>query len=41
MARAHMFVKTSRTGIRLDDHPDSAETSGAGRCPLEQQAANS
>ena len=41
MARAHTFVKGSRTRIGLDYHPNRAETSGLGRCPPEQQATNS
>ena len=41
MARAHTFVKRSRTGIGLDYHSNRAETSGPGHRPVEQQAANS
>ena len=41
MARADALVKSNRTGISLDDDPNRAETSGPGRCPREQQAANS
>ena len=41
MACAHTFVKGSRIRIGLDYHPNRAETSRPGRCPLEQPATNS